>query len=224
MESRPKVDTAAVYRTVADLLPQEGRDYNLKLATAQDGAQSVVIEGLTPMGKAWIPFLEERLRNPGGGAGAGVISSDGSLQANAETVNSVRKAVVAEYDAKRQARIRDQEKLAAKSRENKDVAAARKAEAEISRLMAVSARVIKIRESLVARAVREAEADRAAGKDLGVDPDAPLTTLFDRTDVDTRLRRAESGIEMMAERSVDIARIGASVVHDLKQYALNKNK
>lgn len=72
MDSKPKFDTAQVYRAIADLLPTEGRDFNLKLATDADGNQSVILESLTPLGGAWLPFLKERLENPLGAQGVGV--------------------------------------------------------------------------------------------------------------------------------------------------------
>lgn len=228
----PKLNTAEVYKTVAELLPQEGRDFNLKLAVNEDGKQSVLLEGLTPMGNAWLPFLRDRLSSPMKEKGFGVEHVGPGAQNNqAATVNTVRKTVTAEFDAKLQARIKDQETVAAKFREaiksGTDTEAAgglRTAEREIARLKDIQAKVQAIRKTVTERAVRAAEYDRQAGSDRSVDLDAPLKSLFEQADVDTRLRRAETAIEQMAEHAVALDQLGNSAVHELKQYSLPKGK
>lgn len=108
MDVRPQFDTAWVYRTVADLLPTEGRDFNLKLATATDGRQSIVLEGLTPMGMAWLPFLKERLEHP--------------LKTQGVGVEQHPRTRPDEFDAKLQARLRDQHAADQNNETDKNVA------------------------------------------------------------------------------------------------------
>lgn len=219
----PKLNTAEVYKTVAELLPQEGRDFNLKLAVNKDGKQSVLLEGLTPMGNAWLPFLRDRLSSPMKEKGFGVEQVGPGAQNNqAATVNTVRKTVTDESDAKIQARIRDQESVLEKQRKEQNGLAARKTEREIARLKSVATRMQAIRKTVGERARKAAEVDKAAGRDLSVDPDAPLKTLFDQSDVDARFRRAEDAIVQMAEHAVAMDELGSTAVNDLKQYALTK--
>lgn len=247
MDSKPKFDTAQVYRTVAELLPTEGRDFNLKLATDKDGKQSVVLEGLTPLGKAWLPFLKERLENPLKDKGVGVEQAAAGVTAPVATVNTVRAAITAEFDAKLQARLTDQLNLVTRTRdetlrlqkarvthlgpetapdekERNAMNAQRKAEQELKRLQTVRDKVQAIRKTVAERAVRAAEYDKQAGRDRSFDPDAPLKSLFEQSDVDARFRRAESTIEQMAEHAVMMDALGESAVHELKQYSLPRGK
>lgn len=52
-----------LYGSIADALPQEGRDYTVSLGTdAHGNVKSVRLDGITPLGDAWIPHAMRRLR------------------------------------------------------------------------------------------------------------------------------------------------------------------
>ena len=93
---KPHIDTAAVYGRVANLLPQEGRDFKLDAEFGEEGKTKIVITPLTDIGRAWVPFLAKDLAS-------GLMGSDGvsvsGVQANdgeALTIRSVRAAAEAE--------------------------------------------------------------------------------------------------------------------------------
>lgn len=234
MADMPNINTAEVYRTVADLLPAEGRDFRINLATNKaDGKQDLLVEGLTPMGKAWVPFLVERLRAQLKPSGIGVEGKATDLQ----TVNTVRRSVTEEFDEKLKARIADLEN-AAKRRaeivertrqsgssgadEAKALNAQREAEAQVRHLKLVAAKVSQIRQAIEDRARKAAEKDKEDGQDWSVDPDAPLETLFDRTNAEDRMRAKEDAVLRMAEHAAQMDELGGQAVHAAKYYVLNK--
>ena len=52
-----------LYGSIADALPQEGRDYTVSLGTDEHGnVKSVRLDGITPLGDAWIPHAMRMLR------------------------------------------------------------------------------------------------------------------------------------------------------------------
>ena len=227
-----RIDTAAVYRTVADLLPQEGRDFGIALSNKPDGSQNIDIKAITPLGKAWVPFLVARLK---------------ADDAKEPTVAAIRRKVQAEADAKLQSRIRDMEETARRKRaeadkmrdariaadgekspvradEAKALEELRTAEEEAKRLRDVAGRVKDIRTTVDARARKAAEEEVKKGRDWRVDFDAPLESLFERTDAETKLREKERIIQQMAEQVSALDRLGDAAVQVAKQYALDKNK
>lgn len=246
MADQPKINAVDVYRTVADLLPVEGRDFKINLAThTGDGKQDLLVEGLTPMGKAWVPFLIEKLGLQMKDQGVGVENATtGEVKAELPTVNSIRRAIVDEFDSKLQARIHDQEVVAKQNAEKaaaaqkakdanpgeaqaaddarKALNAQRNAESSARHLKAVAAKVSQIRANVAERAKKVAEKEKETGQDWSVDPEAPLETLFDRTNAEDRLRKKEDLILRMAELAVQMDDLGGQAVHMAKFYALTK--
>lgn len=52
-----------VYGSIADSLPQEGRDYKVSFDVDDGGnMKTVSLSGLTPLGDAWVPHAMEMLR------------------------------------------------------------------------------------------------------------------------------------------------------------------
>lgn len=255
MAGKSKVDTAAVYRTIADMLPVEVRDYRLHLSTAvSDGSETILVEGVTAMGMAWVPFLRDKLEALLKQSGVGVEivgqkevkhneASADEARADQITVKTLRKkaadATAAEVAKRIEALKADvkakEDALAKLQKELKDVGGRddelrkafnekRAADRALQHAKLVDAKVAQIRATVEQRAVKRAETEKQAGNDWSVDQDAPITTLFDRMDVENRMGDKEQGILRMAELAAQMDEIGERAVSSASKYALTKKK
>lgn len=243
--SNKKIDTKAVYQTVADSLPEEGRDFKLGVVTDDDGNEKLVIDAITPLGKAWVPFLQNRFS---GGDGGTVVSAASSKQDDEVlTVTKIRENAEAAtaaalktkvdslaaderlkrqaMDAAKKARIAANGENAPMSDEEREaIRLTNAAAAETWKATRVKHRVEQVREAVNAKAKEEAEADKAKGKIWEVDMNAPITTLFDREDATAKFKRKEEAIVRAAELAVASDEFFDRAVRMAKQYILPKVK
>ena len=234
---KPHIDAAAVYGRVANLLPQEGRDFKLDAAFGEGGKTKVIITPLTDIGRAWVPFLAKDLASgPMGSDGvsvSGVQANDGETL----TIRSVRAAAEAEAAEALRSRIeaatRDtKEKAEALDRRRRiggDMDEISKASAlldgansNLRFLRRVEDRVKDARAFVDASATDLAKADEKNGKVWAVDMDAPLTSLFDIQDAQNKFRRKEKLVTQIAERMVDLDNLRTTAAEVAKQYIIDK--
>lgn len=243
---KPRIDTGLVYTTVADTLPQEGRDFTLDAAYDKDKQPKLVVTALTDLGKAWVPFLEENLTAQLKARGVALGTTD---QQPAETITAetVRAKVEAEAKAafeKKIAATEAEAKAASAKLEglrkaqasgtagatnaavNKEILDVRRkvdeAVAHAAHLRKVLKQVETTRVRVDARAREVALADKKAGKDWSFDLKAPLGSLFERQDITQKLKSKESLVGMIAEHEVAVAELTERAIHVAKQYSLQK--
>lgn len=232
------IDIAAVYRTVADTLPTEGRDFTLDTATAPDGSQRVVLTPTSAIGNSWAPHLRKALDATLGAAGAKTELA-GNVGSETVTVASIRAKVEAEAaealaaqieankaDVKaKQAALAELKKKTpqASAIELRDAMQAAKAAEIYSRKLAkLSAKVKAVRDRVDASAKAAALADEENGQPWAIDMNAPLTTMFDREDATRKFRQKEQDILHVAQREIDTDLLISDAVAVAKQYILQK--
>lgn len=242
---KPRIDTGLVYTTVADTLPQEGRDFTLDAAYDKDKQPKLVVTALTDLGKAWVPFLEANLTAQLKARGVALGTTD---QQPAETITAetVRAKVEAEAKAAFEKKIAATEAEAKAARAkleglhnqasgtagatnaavNKEILDVRRkvdeAVAHAAHLRKVLKQVETTRSRIDAQAREVALADKQAGKDWSFDLKAPLGSLFERQDITQKLKSKESLVGMIAEHEVAAAELTERAIHVAKQYSLQK--
>lgn len=242
MSDRPEVNTALVYGKVAELLPTEGRDFLIDAAYDPERRAQLSITPLTPLGRAWVPFLAESLRTEMAQIGvAGISDGKPAVQTESETIRTVRARIEAEAAEKRKSRIAEAEKDLADRRAEmkavrerqppasveevrKSAVAANNASLNLYNLQRTSSRVDGIRSEVDAAAETAAREDEKKGKPWAVDLDAPLTSLFDRQDISRKLREKEYLLEQIATHAVAIDDLKNQAVTVAKQYILQKGQ
>lgn len=246
MMEKPDINMSTLYGTVADLMPQEGRDFTVDSMYGADRKPVLVVEPLTDLGRAWVPHLKSALvpaLSPDGVTVAGTAVQ--VPESSKVTVRSLREKIEDEADAEMAAKIQKAADEAAakyeaskKAREEfiaqngetaelpdsvrslvRDANSASTARYKIQR---VAANVKLIRGEITGAAIAAAKADEPKGKFWAIDMDAPLTSLFDRQDVQNKVRHKEQLVYRMAELKYEIDELKDSAVYNLKQYALHK--
>lgn len=240
MANKPQIDAHAVYGVIADTLPMEGRDFALDTAYDSNNKPRLIVRPLTDIGQAFAPILMARLEKALSGAGMSVETA-GPVAQEVVTVNTIRRRVEEEAMAAHNNRIAELEKaFKEKSAAQQALDKARKAGERIpqneidairatetamrdlQRAKRVVHKVPDVRKSVEAEALDAAKADAKAGRDWSVDMDAPLTSLFDRQDVESKFRQREVLVTRIAETTVTLEELRASAVAYGKQYALPK--
>ena len=240
MANKPQIDARAVYGVIADTMPMEGRDFVLDTAYDENNKPRLAVRPLTDIGKAFAPIMAARLSATMKGSGVSVETADATAREIA-TVNTIRARVEQEAAQAHQARIADVERILQEKRKaQEDAAKARpagerapreeldlmravdRAVRDLRRAKIIVEKVPGIREEVNEAARAAARADAVEGRDWSVDMDAPLTSLFDRQDVETKFRQRETLITQIAERRVDIDELTSAAVASTKQYILPK--
>jgi hypothetical protein len=169
------------------------------------------------------------------------VEAAGPAAQEVVTVNTIRQRVEQEAMAAHNNRIAELEKeFKDKSAAQRELDKARKAGERMSqdeinamratetamralqRAKSVVHKVPDVRKSVEAEALDAAKADAQAGRDWSVDMNAPLTSLFDRQDVESKFRQREVLVTKIAETTVTLEELRASAVAYGKQYALPK--
>lgn len=243
---KPRIDTGLVYTTVANTLPQEGRDFTLDTEYDNDKRPKLIVTARTDLGKAWVPFLKANLVAQLKERGVTLGTTD---QKPAETITAetVRAQVEAEAKAALEKKIAAAEETAKTVGEkleglrkvqtagtasatnaaaNKEILDLRRkideAVTHADHLRKVLKQVETTRARIDARARETALADKKAGKDWSFDLKAPLGSLFERQDITQKLKSKENLIGMIAEHEVTEAELTERAIHVAKQYALQK--
>lgn len=235
---RKAIDTAAVYRTVADTLPTEGRDFTLDTVTNADGSQKLVITPKSAIGNAWIPHLQRALDATMKGDG---VKTELSGTANAEvvTVASLRAKVESEAATALAKQVEATKKdIAAKTAELgklkqqtppagaidiRNAAGALKAsERYAAKLARLAKRVPAVRAKIDADAKAAALADEKKGQSWALDLNAPLETKFEQEDAYEKLWQKEQDVLHIAQREIDIEALHDNAVALAKQYSVQK--
>ena len=240
---KPRIDTSLVYTTVANTLPQEGRDFTLDTEYDKNNQPRLVVTALTDLGKAWVPFLDANLKAQLKARGIATGTTD-QKKPEAITAEAVRAQAEAEAKAALERKIADAEeavKLEATKLEglrtaktagttsdvdNKELLDVRRkineARAQAEHLRKVLKQTEITRARIDARAREAALADRKVGKDWSFDLKAPLGSLFERQDITQKLRSKESLVGMIAEHEITEAELTERAIHVAKQYSLQK--
>lgn len=231
------IDVAAVYRTVADTLPTEGRDFTLDTVTNPDGSQKLVITPKTALGNAWVPHLQKAL---GASMGADVKTElSGTTSIEVATVKSIRAKVEAEAAAALAKQVEATKNDIAKKTE--ELAKLRKqtppagaidmrnaegglkhAELYAAKLAKLEKRVPVVRAKVDNDAKAAAVADEKKGISWAIDLNAPLTTKFEQEDAYNKLQQKEQDVLHIAQRQIDIEELYDNAVTVAKQYSVQK--
>lgn len=232
------IDVAAVYRTVADTLPAEGRDFTLDTVTAPDGSQKVVLTPISPIGNSWAPHLRKALDAAIGKDGtktelAGSVGNEvvtvASIRAKVEAeaaetlskqVEAAKKDIAAKKAALDELRRKSPQASAIELRDANQ--ALRAAELYSSKLAKLPAKVKAARTKVDELAKSAALADEKNGRPWAIDMNAPLTTMFDREDAAKKLRQKEQDVLHIAQREIDTDLLVDDAVAVAKQYILQK--
>ncbi len=226
------LNVAELYKTVADVLPTEGRDFTLDEVTAQTGGTTVLITPVSQIGRAWVPFLRDALTKTLANDGTHVEIA-GHTQQEPVTLADLRQAAIAMTDQVLKLRVEATKRDVAEKRDrlvtlqNKtppapdaELAAARKAVSEAvhvaSKVAKLPSKVIPVRKAIDAAAVQEATADEA------VDPNERLTSLFDRYDMADRLKYKEEQVVKIAQHEVDIDELRAEATDSIRPIARDR--
>ena len=240
---KPRIDTSLVYTTVANTLPQEGRDFTLDTEYDKDNQPRLVVTALTDLGKAWVPFLEASLTEQLKARGVALGTTD-QKKPEAITAEAVRAQVEAEAKAALERKIADAEEAAKRAAakleglrtaktagttsdaDNRELLDIRRkgneAREQAEHLRKVLKQTEITRAMVDARAREAAIADRKVGKDWSFDLKAPLGSLFERQDITQKLRSKESLVGMIAEHEITEAELIERAIHVAKQYSLQK--
>lgn len=243
---KPRIDTTTVYSTAADLLPLEGRDYTIDAEFTPDGKPRLLITPKTPIGRAWVPFLKERLEKPMEANGVSVGEAASAVTSETVTIKSLRAKIeaeakaaltkrIADANARQQAKMKEaaaaREAAVKAGRDARSDAAVRKANQEANeaavaahRLQRIASRIERIRSDVDAAATKAATDDEKDGKNWAVDMEAPLATLFERQDANDRFRQKEDLIFRIAEHAVTIDELRENAIRSAKQYIIPKPK
>ena len=246
MAEMPKINTGLLYGIVADVMPMEGRDFTISTAFDENKKPRLSVMPLTDIGKAFVPLLVARLAKPMGDNGV-TVAAAGPVAQEVVTITSIRRRVEEEAATARQAKLKEAEtnrkakfdaveaarkariaKSGEKSSMSQEEIAANRAAQQAAiatwRLKAADAKINGIRESVDAAARQAAEQDAKNGKSWAVDMDAPLTSLFDRQDVTSKMTLKERLIAQIAAHAVEQDDLHSQAVTAAKQYIIPLKK
>jgi len=241
---KPKINTQLVYNTVAALLPMEGRDFTIDSGVDGENKPTLLISPLTPIGRAWVPFLQQALTAPLQRDGV-TVKEGGATAQETLTIRSVRQKMEAEADAALKAKLEEARKLVEtrkteaerlrkeqvekegdKTNPSEAVRTAyrqtNEAAMEAARLHRMSAKIAGIRQELDKAATDAANADAKQGRNWAVDLDAPLTSLFDQQDVQAKLKQREDLVTEIARQRAETDAVLLQAVQVAKQYIIQK--
>lgn len=234
-----KINMSAVYNTVANMLPTEGRDFMINTENDANNNQRLVIKSLTPLGKDWVPHLQAQLMK--NGAVNAVTGDAKPVNQEHETIVQMIKRLTDEADAKRATRIaelrREHERKSAEIKElQKRVKAGEPEPAglreEINKLntlhsawvsaVRVSKNIPEVRSRVDAAAETAAKEDAARGVVWAVSPDEEVKTLFDKQDITRKISAKATLIEEVAKLEAAASDKFRKAVDIAKQYTINK--
>lgn len=247
MANMPKINTGLLYGIVADTMPMEGRDFTIDTTLDESKKPRLSIVPLTDIGRAFVPLLVSRLTKPMSDNGVSILAGSGPIAQEVVTITSIRQKVEEEAAAARKAKLKEAEadrkakveaaEAARKARIAKQgdkspvsqeeltaSRAAQQAALQAWRLKASDDKIKAIRESVDAAARQAAEQDAKNGKSWAVDMDAPLTSLFDKQDVTSKMMLKERLIAQIAAHAVEQDDLRNQAVATAKQYIIPLKK